>query len=84
MIMVINLSLKQVFGSIPSTSIGIVNYLLDSVADTVVNEGIGYVKDQLAWPFDNALEPPLDAAGDAVRGFIGEASTAISTTLEEF
>jgi|TARA_B110001452_G_scaffold114497_1_gene95003 hypothetical protein len=75
---------KQVFGSIPSTSIGIVNYLLDSVADTVVNEGIGYVKDQLVWPFDDALEPPLDAAGDAVRGFIGEASTAISTTLEEF
>lgn len=75
---------NKLFGNIPTTSIGIVNWLLGSVADTVVDEGIGYVKDQLEAPFDSLLEPPLDAAGDAAKDFVGEAATAISSGLEDF
>ena len=72
----------KVFGSIPSTSIGIVDWLLTSVGDTVVDEGIGYVKGQLAFPFDDLMEPPLEAAGSEAKRFVGDASAAISTTLE--
>jgi hypothetical protein len=74
---------QAVFGDVPTDSVGIVDWLLNSVADTVVDEGIGYIKNQLESPFDSLLEPPLDAAGDAAKGYVGGAASAISSGLED-
>jgi hypothetical protein len=65
---------QAVFGDVPTDSVGIVNWLLNSVADTVVDEGIGYIKAQLDSPFDSLLEPPLD---------VGGAASSISSGLED-
>ena len=74
---------QAVFGDVPTDSVGIVNRLLNSVADTVVDEGIGYIKAQLDSPFDSLLEPPLDAAGDAAKDYVGGAASSISSGLED-
>jgi len=74
---------QAVFGDVPTDSVGIVNWLLNSVADTVVDEGIGYIKAQLDSPFDSLLEPPLDAAGDAAKDYVGGAASSISSGLED-
>jgi hypothetical protein len=72
---------QEVFGDVPTDSAGIIDWLLTSVADTVVDEGIGFIKDQLESPFDRLIEPGLDAAGDATKGYMGDAAGVITSEL---
>ncbi len=69
------------FGTVPRDSIGIVNWLLTSVADAVVDEGIGYVKDQLVSPLDILLAPPITDVGNATKRYVGDVTSTITSEL---
>jgi len=75
---------QDLFGTVPRDSIGIVNWLLDSVADTVVDEGVAYVKDQLVPPLDYLLAPPLTDAGNATKRYVGDVTNMITSELRDF
>ena len=71
------------FNTLPTDSVGIVNWLLDSVANAVVDESVDYVKAQIDSPFDMLLEPPLNTVATETKSYLGQATSAITTELRD-
>jgi len=74
---------QALLGTLPTDSIGIVNWLLDSVTNAVVDGSVGYVKAQIDYPFDMLLEPPLDDVANETKDYLGRATRSITTELED-
>ncbi len=74
----------ELFSGIPDDAIGMVNWLLTSMAETMVDESIDYLKDQIESPFDTIMEDPLDAAGDAAKDKTGDVVDVITDELGDF
>tara|TARA_B110000211_G_scaffold117167_1_gene135680 strand:+ start:19 stop:2115 length:2097 start_codon:yes stop_codon:yes gene_type:complete len=74
---------QALFNTLPTDSVGIVNWLLDSVANAVVDESVDYVKAQIDSPFDMLLEPPLNTVATETKSYLGQATSAITTELRD-
>jgi Putative Flp pilus-assembly TadE/G-like len=74
----------ELFGSMPDDALGLMNWLLDSLAEQMIDDGIDYVKDQIGSPYDTVLEGPLEAAGDAAKDATEDAVDAITDGLGSF
>lgn len=75
---------EELFDGMPSEAVGLVNWLLDSMVETMVDDSIEYLSDQLTTPYDTILEGPIEAAGGEVKDASGKVIDTITDELSSF
>lgn len=72
------------FAGMPSDAIGLVNWLLTSMVDTMVDESIEYLGDQLDSPYDDIFGGPLETAGEGVKDISGDVVESVTDEISSF
>lgn len=72
---------EEMFGGIPTTAVGMVDWLLRAIGERMVDTGVDYLVDQLQPPWGGLVEGPLRDGAQQVKDF---AVDQVVNELEEF
>lgn len=75
---------EELFSGLPDDAIGLVDWMLTSMAETMVDDSVEYLSDQIDSPYDTILAGPLKAAGNEVKNVSGDVVDSITDELAEF